>query len=436
MRLCSSARQLSLCVGTLVLLGSAHALAQEASPAPAPAPAPAEAPPAAAPPAPTPPAAPPAAPAAAPAPAAPAAPAAAAAPAPKPWYQRIEIHGYVDAYYAYNFNRPAGGDSFLPGTGTSAKRANEFALNLAAIGAALAPEPVGFTLILNYGTGSEVVHSAEPAGAVVGRDVWRFVQQASIAVKLGVGRGLVIEAGILPSHIGFEVLASKDNWNYTRSWQAELSPYYLAGLKISYAFTDHFAAQFWVVNGWQLISDNNEAKSLGTQLAWTWEKFTLSFNTFFGPELPNDNGSWRLFGDLIITGKPTSWLSLALQFDLGYQFRPGADALWHAAAGYVRLGPWKSLAFTVRGEYFSDPDGGISGAPQTLAEGTGTLEYRFNEFLGVKLEGRYDHSSAPVFALSGLRALLPAGAPTITPPVRLPLGTQQGLLLLGAVVSF
>lgn len=55
------------------------------------------------------------------------------APTPPRWWERVEFHTYVDVYYALNANRPTTGESFTPGTGTTAKRANEFSLNLAAI---------------------------------------------------------------------------------------------------------------------------------------------------------------------------------------------------------------------------------------------------------------------------------------------------------------
>ena len=35
---------------------------------------------------------------------------------------RLQVEGGVDAYYGYDFNRPASGTSFLPGTGTTARR--------------------------------------------------------------------------------------------------------------------------------------------------------------------------------------------------------------------------------------------------------------------------------------------------------------------------
>jgi hypothetical protein len=45
----------------------------------------------------------------------------------------VSIHGFVDGYYVWNANSPASHDSFFPGAGSTAKRANEFNLHLAAV---------------------------------------------------------------------------------------------------------------------------------------------------------------------------------------------------------------------------------------------------------------------------------------------------------------
>ena len=74
--------------------------------------------------------------------------------------RRVEVSGFVDAYYAYNANRPADHENFFPGVGTSAKRDNEFALNLAQVDFALVPAPVGFHVALGFGNSAEVVHAA------------------------------------------------------------------------------------------------------------------------------------------------------------------------------------------------------------------------------------------------------------------------------------
>lgn len=340
------------------------------------------------------------------------------------WLDKVDVHGFVDTYYAFNFNRPADRSNFIAGTGTTAKRHGEVGLNLAALEIGMRPEPVGFTLVLSYGTGSEVVHAGEPSGAGVGRDAFRFVQQAS--VMWHATSRLLLEAGIYPSHIGLEVLQSKDNWSYTRGWMGELSPYYQTGVKAAYAFTDHFSGQLHLLNGWQVIGDNNQSPAFGGQLAWSFDRWSLALNGFAGPELAGDSAHWRYFGDSVATVKITSKLSLAATIDAGWQERPqSSTAKWQAGGLHARYAFNDHFALAGRGELFHDPDNGISGTAQTLSEGTLTFEVRPVQALIIKLEGRYDHSTSDVFSGATLR---PDGLPVLS--------REQFLAVLGAVAAF
>src|SRR5437764_908914 len=116
----------------------------------------------------------------------------------------IEAHGWVDAYYAANFNQPADGASWISGVGTSAKRANAFGLNLAAVDLTVKPEPVGARLVLGVGSSTEVVHAGEPAVEGAGAAAVQLLIQAS--AQWQATPKLQFEAGVYPSHIGLEVL--------------------------------------------------------------------------------------------------------------------------------------------------------------------------------------------------------------------------------------
>jgi hypothetical protein len=309
----------------------------------------------------------------------------------------VRIHGLVDVFYAVNANSPLDGASFLPGTGTTARRANELNVNAAALEVALDPHPVGFHLTLAFGSGPEVLHSGERTGSATSHEIWRSVYQASVSWTAPIGSGLLVEAGIYPSHIGYESFFSKDNWNYTRGWMGEFSPYYQAGLKASYAFDAHWSAQIHFLNGWQVIGDNNRAKAVGTQIVWTNDRASVALNTFAGPELPGDDSHWRLFGDLTAQLKATSWLAVGATVDLGWQDRREGAALWHAAGLFARAALSALAAVALRAEYYDDRDGFFSGAPQVLRDATVTLELRPAEQLILKIEARHDIAGAPVF---------------------------------------
>jgi hypothetical protein len=330
----------------------------------------------------------------------------------------IHFGGFVDAYYAWNANSPDSHENFVPGTGTSAKRSNEAALNLVALEIARDAAPVGFKLSLVAGNGTDIVHAGEPQGSATGPETYRHIYQASVSYKAS--DRLTIEGGIFPSHIGFEGFLSKDNWNYTRSWLGEFSPYYQTGLKASYAFNSNWSGQLHVLNGWQIIGENNDGKSVGTQIAYNKDKLSASFNTFIGPELANDDDSLRMFGDVVLVYKATPRLSLGASVDVGNQELPGADdAHWTGIAAYGRYAASDRVAFAIRAEQFDDPDNGISGAAQKLRELTLTYEYRPTDHLILKIEGRHDRSTAAVFKKD-------ADA----------FSRKQTLVLVGAVATF
>jgi len=340
----------------------------------------------------------------------------------------LEVKGFVDAMFAYNFNQPADHANFFPGVGTSAKRDDEFAINLAQVDFVVKPEPVGVHLAAGYGTSLEGVHAAEVVGTAAGPDMWRNLVQASIQYQTKVGKGFLIEAGVYPSHIGFETFPTKDNWNYTRSWQAELSPYYQTGVKLATPLAGRWSAQVHFLNGWQVIVDNNRGKSLGWQFAYQSERIVLTFNGIAGPELPDDDQDIRVLLDTFVVWKATPDWTFALSYDLAGQEQPAGDeARWSGIAAYARLAPTGSkAAFALRGEYYDDGDGAISGTAQTLKEVTATLELRPADRLILKIEGRYDRSTVEIFAGDSVD----------------PLGDvardhrDEALLLIGAVATF
>ena len=296
------------------------------------------------------------------------------------------IHAFADGYYAWN---PATNENFIAGTGTTAKRANEFDLNLAAVELIREPKPLGFHLSLVAGSGGDVVHAAESRR-------FRHVYQASVSYKPS--DRLTFEGGIYPSHIGFEAFFSKDNWNYTRGWLGEFSPYYQAGVRGAYQFSNQWSGELHVLNGWQTIRAGDNGKAIGVKIAYAGERSSASFNTY--------DDQRRHFGDLIATIKTTETLSLGGSLDRGHQ----QHANWLGLGGYGRYAIDDRRAVAVRVERFRDPDNGISGFAQKLTEATLTYEYRPTPNLILKLEGRRDHSTAGVFDGAKNQTLVVAGA--------------------------
>lgn len=347
----------------------------------------------------------------------------AAEPEPPSLLSRLKVEGGVDAYFGYDFHHPADSASFIPGTGTTAKRHNEASINLASLGVSVDPAPVGFRVLLGFGTAMDVLRAAEPEGTAVGPDVWRFLQQASLTYVLG---PLTLEAGLYPSHIGLESFQSQLNWTYTRSWMGELSPYYQTGLKGTWMLGDAWSAQLHLINGWQTIGENNHGKALGTQVAYAGERLSAALNTFVGEEGTEGSDGLRLFADVVATWKVTETFSLAATADVGTQDVPGSDsARWYGAGLNARARLSRPLAVAARVEAYRDDRGLLTGVEQTLTGATLTLEVKPEEHLTLKLEARHDRSTEDVFS----------GRDTSTDGTPEHLSAQT-LLVLGAVAYF
>src|SRR5262245_34800336 len=193
----------------------------------------------------------------------------------------VTFGGFVDGYCAYDFNRPAEFDRAFT---TQPARHNEFNINLAFIDAKFTSERARGRVALQVGTSVQSNYAGEPGiGTISGGNLSRHIQEAVAGVKLR--EGWWLDGGIYFSHLGFESFISRDNRTYTRSLASDYSPYYQTGVKVSGQFSPEWSAQVHVMNGWQIISENNSNKSVGLQLAYKpSSSFSVTYNNFIGNE--------------------------------------------------------------------------------------------------------------------------------------------------------
>jgi hypothetical protein len=146
---------------------------------------------------------------------------AAEAATPTPWYQAIQVNGFVSASYSYNFNRPD--------TRTNTLRVFDFDDNtfkidvfeLVAQKPASNPRDAGFRADLAFGGSIPRVSAAAGMSAY---DV--DLQQAYASYIAALGSGLRLDAGKFITPFGYEVIEGYDGWNdhATRSRPAPSGP--------------------------------------------------------------------------------------------------------------------------------------------------------------------------------------------------------------------
>jgi putative OmpL-like beta-barrel porin-2 len=342
----------------------------------------------------------------APAPAAAALPAApAATPAPTGLAGLLgptTLSGFVDVYYGYNSNQPAGRTTAFRNFDINSA---QFGLNMLELVADKAPDAtasrLGYHVALGFGQAINIVNSTEPGQFATESNFDQYLKEGYLEYLAPVGKGLQINVGKFVTPAGAEVIETKDNWNYSRGLLFALAiPYFHFGASAKYAFNPKFAVTGYLVNGWNNSIDNNSGKTTGFSAAWTPNaKFSLIQNYLVGPEQTADNSNFRHLSDTVVTYSPNAKLSVMANYDYGHDHLTGATSSvhWSGIAGYIKYAPNDKWAFATRGEYFSDNGGTQTGTPQKLSEFTLTLQRMLASKLMTRLEFRRDMSDQDVF---------------------------------------
>lgn len=275
---------------------------------------------------------------------------------PKP----LVIEGYGEVYYGFDFNQPSSNNR--PDFVYSHNRHNEVSVNLAMLRAQYQQDRVRANIGVMAGSYANANLAAEPG-------VLKNIYEANAGLRLTRKRDLWIDAGIFESHIGPEGAISMDCPTLTRSFIAEGSPYYEAGVRLSYTSVNQkWYIAFMHLNGWQRIQRpaGQSTPAGGMQLTYTpSDRIMFNLSTFVGSDRPDIDKSTRYFMDFYTKIKLTKKLEVTATYDMGRD-----RYLWHGANAYLVEG-WigtalilkykatNRTAWVARGEYFYDPFGAV-----------------------------------------------------------------------------
>jgi hypothetical protein len=333
----------------------------------------------------------------------------------EPGALKIRPIGYIEAYYAWNFNRPANGITNYRGFDN---RHNTITVQTAALGASFEKGPIGGKLLLQVGSAPSTYYArSEPTlngtSAANGSspDLWKYIQEAYATYKAPLGRGILFNVGIMTSPIGMKALAVHDRWNWSGSNLFFALPYYHTGLRATYELTDRLSVTAAVMNGWNNVVDNNDGKSVEAHVKYSVpDKATLQILYFGGVERPSnapEGQYWRNTFDAVGELDVTSWLQLAAQADAGFEPNRFGTATWYAGAAAARVKICKCLYFVVRGDRFyehlaSDESGHVStpifwNGVKWVSSGTATLDFRPHDNISIRAEFRHDQADGLLY---------------------------------------
>jgi hypothetical protein len=269
----------------------------------------------------------------------------------------LTVSGYIEGFYTQDFNKPLNNQT--PGFLYNFNRTNEVNINLAFIKASYAAKGVRANVALATGTYMNANYSAEPG-------VLKNIYEANVGIKISKNYNLWVDAGVMPSHIGFESAIGKDNWTLTRSLVAENSPYFEAGAKIGFTTkNEKWYLALLYLNGWQRIQrlNGNSTPAFGTQITFKpASNLTLNYSTFIGNDKPDSTRLMRHYHNVYGVFQLTEKLGLTTGFDIGFeQIKMGSRSYksWYVPVLIAQLTPTEKVRIAARGEYFADKEGVI-----------------------------------------------------------------------------
>ena len=337
------------------------------------------------------------------------APAAAENPVLK-FFSGTELMGFVDTYYAYNFNTPKTPCATVGGVAVSNclhnfdVTHNTFSLNLAEV--ALEKKPTtdsrgGFRVDLDYGPAAAMVAAFDPSGL----EVSQHIQQAYVSYLAPAGKGTVqLDFGKFVTQHGAEVIETKDNWNYSRSLLFALAiPYYHMGVRLAYNPNDKMSFGANISNGWNNTVENNQGKTAGFMgIFKPTAAFTWTVNYMVGPEQPEGTPGMRNLFDTTLAYTASPKLALMLNVDMGKDNAVDSisgekGATWHGLGAYLKYTPNSWFALVPRYEHLQDKDKFMTGVAQNVQEFTLTFEFKHKDGVMMRVEYRGDYSDTPFF---------------------------------------
>lgn len=312
---------------------------------------------------------------------------------------KVTIEGYVDTYYAYDFNKPTSGDRpyFV-----SMARHNELTINLAYVSVKYSASRLRGHFVPGFGTYINANYTNESFSL-------RNIVEASAGIKLWRNKNIWIDVGVFGSPYTNESAISKDHLAYTRSFAPEYVPYYLSGVKLTLPLSAKINAYLYLLNGWQQIQDANNNKSVGTQVEYRpSDYFLINWNTYLGNERSQQRTEFgtRYFTDLFFIYSKGKWSATGCYY-IGAQQRTNMNsAIWWQANVIGCYALSDKLSVSGRLEYFEDldevhidPITGVAGF-ETYGSSLG-LNYKVADNILIRTEGRSFFSNKQVYERNG-----------------------------------
>ncbi|WP_345274068.1 porin [Flaviramulus aquimarinus] len=296
--------------------------------------------------------------------------------------KKLSISGSVDAYYRANLNAPNDENAIAPGS--SFAQLPGFALGMANVVLGYEGEKAGFVADLVFGPrGTDAIFNS-PSYSATGN----IINQ--LYAYWNVSESVTLTLGNFNTFLGYEVISPTANFNYSTSYLFSYGPFSHTGIKADIALSDDFSLMLGVMNDTDVTEFNTTGDyAFGAQLGYSGQFLNVLVDpSFFEIDF---TGGFDLSDDFFL-GINAAYLK---NEDVG----PIDGGAFAGVALYPQLATSDAFTIGLRGEYFTETDGGAGAIGAYDADGdssvfavtlTGSLAV---ENLTIKPELRLDSGS-------------------------------------------
>ena len=337
---------------------------------------------------------------------------------PKTLWDEFKLFSYVEMGATFNFH---GGSIGIPGStasgATNTLREYDiyqgYTFDIAEFSIKRDPDeafPLGMGLVLTAGEDSKKNHSigilrSESDTFPFNNTPWFDLEEAYVSGRIPIGNGPVIKVGKFVTLLGYEVIESPNDLNYSRGYLFTFAiPFTTTGVLASYTFTDWLSVQAGLVLGWDRSNTSNSGPSGTGQIAVTPIKdLALALNFIVGPEISGNQNPITWVTEFTANYTGISNLALGFNFDYGWQADNvflasqglgNESAKWYGIAAYAAYDFLKDFRASLRQEWFKDAEGVRTGTAGGVTLFSTTLTLQYNIWKGLFARGEYRHDSA------------------------------------------
>src|SRR3972149_3604819 len=303
-----------------------------------------------------------------------------------------DLSGYIETSYNYNF-----GKGMTNSLRSYDAKANQILLNNAHFGLSGSPsDKVSYVVEFDFGTDASV-HGLVHQG-ILGSTSAVAVDIQEAYATYAFSDKFTFTGGEFVTFQGIEVIEGPSNPTISRGYLYGLAEAFThVGGYLSFIPSDIIDLKFGVVNGWDLLVDNNADKSIISRLGVNLGA-PLSFGISYYAGVEQENSTnWRNSLDLTGVTNIIPNIPIYFQGNYGMETVDSVDATWLGFGIQPVIALSKNIDLGLRAEYFADENGARTGVSDLNAFNfTIVPAFKFDAFT-FRLEYRFDNANSEIF---------------------------------------